>query len=83
MNEKKIKKRMIDLDLTQTLLSRAINIPRNRINDAIKGRREGRRYAQQILDFLYPRINSKKQASKMAGRPRNQGVLGRANWFRG
>jgi transcriptional regulator with XRE-family HTH domain len=60
MNEKKIKKRLIDLGLTQTELSQQINIPRNRINDAIKGRREGRRYTQQILDFLYPLINSKK-----------------------
>jgi transcriptional regulator with XRE-family HTH domain len=60
MNEKKIKKRLIDLGLSQTELSQQINIPRNRINDAIKGRREGRRYTQQILDFLYPRINSKR-----------------------
>lgn len=63
MNEKKIKKRLIDLGLTQTKLSQQIHIPRNRINDAIKGRREGRRYTQQILDFLYPRLNTKEQAS--------------------
>ena len=61
MNEIKIRKRMIDLGLTQTQMARLIGIPRNRINDALKGRREGTRYQQAILDFLYPKNNRKKE----------------------
>lgn len=50
--EKEIRKRLIDLGLSQTELGKKINVPRNRINDAIKGRREGTRYRKIIADFL-------------------------------
>jgi len=50
--EKDVRKRLIDLGISQTQLSRIIKIPRNRINDAIRGRREGRRYQQAIIDYL-------------------------------
>ena len=52
MDEKEVKKRLIDLGLTQTHLSKILNIPRNRVNDAIKGRREGRKYQSPIAKFL-------------------------------
>jgi predicted transcriptional regulator len=50
--EKDVRKRLIDLGLNQTDLGKKTNIPRNRVNDAIKGRREGRRYRKLIADFL-------------------------------
>jgi transcriptional regulator with XRE-family HTH domain len=60
MNEKKVRKRMIDIGVTQTQMANITGIPRNRVNDALRGRREGRRYVQQILDFLYP-LNQHRQ----------------------
>lgn len=50
--EKDVRKCLIDLGLNQTDLGKKTNIPRNRVNDAIKGRREGRRYRKLIADFL-------------------------------
>ena len=52
MNIKKAKKRLIDLSLTQTKLAKILGIPRNRINDAIMGRREGKKYQIVIAKFL-------------------------------
>lgn len=49
MNSKRIRKRLIDLDLSQTQLARKLNIPRNRFNDAIAGRREGKKYLPMII----------------------------------
>jgi len=58
--EKDIRKRLIDLGISQTQLSQIIKIPRNRINDAIRGRREGRRYQQTIIDYLSQNSGPKK-----------------------
>ncbi len=52
MDTKEIKKRLIDLGLSQTQLGKKLKIPRNRINDAIMGRREGKKYQDQIARFL-------------------------------
>jgi hypothetical protein len=52
MDIKKIKIKLIELGLTQTQLGKKLNIPRNRVNDAIMGRREGRKYQDQISKFL-------------------------------
>jgi transcriptional regulator with XRE-family HTH domain len=54
MDIKKIKIRLIKLGLTQTELGRKLGIPRNRVNDAISGRREGKKYQCEILAYLYP-----------------------------
>lgn len=50
--EKDIRRRLIDMGINQTDLGKKINIPRNRVNDAIKGRREGRKYRKLIAEFL-------------------------------
>ncbi len=49
------KKRLIDLDLTQTQLAKKRKIPRNRVNDAINGRREGKKYLPMIILALKKR----------------------------
>ncbi len=52
MDSKTVRKRLIDLGLTQTQLGKKHNIPRNRINDALAGGTEGRKYLKAIVDFL-------------------------------
>jgi plasmid maintenance system antidote protein VapI len=52
MDSKEARKRLIDLGLTQTQLGKKLHIPRNRVNDAIGGRREGRKYIKPIAKFL-------------------------------
>lgn len=52
MDKKEIKKKLIDLNLSQTELAKRLQIPRNRINDAIMGRREGKKYLPMIEEFL-------------------------------
>jgi len=50
--EKEIRQRLLDLEINQTELGRKLNIPRNRVNDALKDRREGRKYRKPIAEFL-------------------------------
>jgi hypothetical protein len=50
--KKQTKIQLIKLGITQTQLSKKLKIPRNRVNDAIMGRREGRKYQSQIAKFL-------------------------------
>jgi len=52
MDSKLARKRLIDLGLSQTQLAQKTHIPRNRVNDAIAGRREGKKYQQRIAKFL-------------------------------
>lgn len=50
--EKEVRIRLLNLGINQTELGKKTNIPRNRVNDAIKGRREGRKYRKLIAEFL-------------------------------
>jgi len=52
MNSKVVRIRLIRLGITQTQLGEILKIPRNRVNDAIAGRREGRKYQKPIADYL-------------------------------
>ena len=52
MDSKEARIRLIELGFTQTQLGKKLRIPRNRVNDAIAGRREGRKYQKPIADFL-------------------------------
>jgi ribosome-binding protein aMBF1 (putative translation factor) len=49
---KDVRKRLIDMGLSQTSLGKKLGIRVNRVNDAIAGRREGRKYIKIIADFL-------------------------------
>jgi DNA-binding transcriptional regulator YiaG len=52
MNAKKIRKKLIDLELSQTELAKILGIGVNRVNDAIADRREGKKYQKLITDYL-------------------------------
>ncbi len=52
MDAKLARIRLIEMDLNQTKLGKKLHIPRNRVNDALAGRREGRKYQSRIANFL-------------------------------
>lgn len=51
-----VKKRLVELDMTQRELARSIGMNENYLTDILKGRRSGKKYKEAILKTL--EINS-------------------------
>lgn len=49
---KEVKKRLIDLDMTQQQLANALGIASSYVNDIVLGNRYGEEYLSKILDIL-------------------------------
>lgn len=47
-----VKKRLIELDMTQRELARSIGVNENYLTDILKGRRSGKKYKEAILKTL-------------------------------
>ncbi|QUI22580.1 helix-turn-helix transcriptional regulator [Vallitalea pronyensis] len=47
-----VKKRLIELDMTQRELARSIGVNENYLTDILKGRRSGKKYKEAILETL-------------------------------
>lgn len=48
----KVKKRLIELDMTQRALAKALNMNENYLTDVLAGRKSGTKYIEAINDYL-------------------------------
>ena len=49
---KEIKKKLVELNMTQRKLAEKVNVSENYLTDILRGRRSGKKYMEKIINIL-------------------------------